>query len=54
MLKTMNMIDKIEMLDKHQLEIILIAILGMKDKKRVPSNVAKYLINKVYEMEVTK
>jgi hypothetical protein len=26
----------------------------MKDRKRVPSNVAKYLINKVYEMEVTK
>ena len=50
----MNMIDKIEMLDKHQLEIKLTAILGMKDTKMVASNVSKYLINKVYEMEVTK
>ena len=37
----MNMIDKIEMLDKHQLEIKLTAILGMKYKKKIAFKCSK-------------
>ena len=53
MIKTMNMIDKMRTLDKHQLEMILIQILDTKHEKRVPSNVVAYLINKTYEKELT-
>ena len=45
----MTMEQKISMLSKDELELILLKLLDMKNKKSVPSNVTKYLIEREYE-----
>ncbi len=45
----MTMEQKISMLSKDELELILLKLLDMKNKKSIPSNVTKYLIEREYE-----
>ena len=46
-------IKGIQMLDKEQLENILIKIVNMKNAKRIASNNAKRLINKEYRKSIS-
>ena len=48
----MKIENKFEMLSKSELESILLIMLEMKDKKRVVSNVVKYLINKEFDKSI--
>ena len=44
----MKIEDKMKMLSKYELELILLNILDKTNKKAYPGHVAKYLIQKYY------
>ena len=48
----MKIEDKMEILSKSELELILINILNKTDKKAYPSHIARYLIEKYYLLSI--
>ena len=48
----MKIEDKMKMLSKYELELILLNILDKTDKKAYPSHIARYLIEKYYLLSI--